>query len=209
MQKTNNLNINTRTYWDSVYGTPEKRQGYANTGTDLAVPGAQQTKRFKETLKYIKDGDRVLDIGCGVGVFTKLAKATYPNCEVWGTDISSRVIADDMAESPEIIYHHQYIGRQDKVPSDYFDVVFCGETIEHLDDPAVLFQDAARVLRRDGQLIITTPLQESFQSPEHVFFFDYEDVEQLYQTNGFSFKWFVYLPDMEHLYVIYAIGRKL
>lgn len=41
--------------------------------------------------------------------------------------------------------------------NDVFDVVFCGETIEHLIDPDHLLDEMHRVLKPGGLLILTTP----------------------------------------------------
>lgn len=207
MKRNNPLNINTKTYWDSVYGTEEKRRGYADTGTDQAVHGMQKTKRFERALQEVKADDRFLDIGCGVGVMTSLVKNTYPMCEVHGVDISQKAIDDNKKEHSGIEYKQGYIGELD-YPLDYFDVVFSGETLEHLDDPSTLLKEAHSFLKTGGKLIITTPLQDAIQSEEHTWFFTQQDVEQLYLNNGFKRIEFVYLPDMEHLMVIFAIGHK-
>lgn len=216
MQKTNNPNINTRTYWNQVYGTPQKRAQYAAQGTDKPITtpdgmhhAAVKTNRFTKTLEYIKPYDAVLDIGCGVGVFTRLVKETYPMAEVWGTDISDQAIADNRKEHPDIQYRTARVGYQDGVPQDHFDVVFSGETLEHLDEPSDLFRDAYKALKKGGLFILTTPVEDRIRSEEHTWTFTHEDIEQLYQDNGFAWPAFVYLPNMEHLLVIYAVGRKL
>lgn len=208
MKKTGNFNINSKSYWNFVYGGKEKRTAYDIHGTDKCTHEKNDTKRFSTALTSVKPGDRVLDMGCGVGTFTKLVKKTYPTCEVWGTDISSTAIEDNLKENPEIIYKHEYIGFQDKLPRDYFDVVFCGETIEHLDEPEEAFREGFEMLKSGGKLIITTPKEDRIQSEEHVWFYTHEDVEKLFLEAGFNEVEFKYLPDMEHLLIIFAIGTK-
>lgn len=208
-------NINTRTHWNGVYSDDLKREEYKAAGTSRMfyngnnMFSTDKTQRFIRTLEEIKDGDKVLDIGCGVGNFTKLVKKTYPNCEVWGTDISDVVIGANNLADPDIKYIHQWIGHQIYVPDDYFDVVFCGETIEHLDQPESAFMDAYRVLKTGGRLIITTPNQDHIKSDEHVWFFEKENIKKLYEDNGFEKVEFVELPDTEHLFVIFGIGIKV
>lgn len=166
------------------------------------------TKRFITALTFVNNGDKVIDFGCGVGVFTKLVKETYPDCEVWGTDISDQAIEDNKKENPDINYHHAYIGDQKFLPKEYFDVVFSGETIEHLDEPETLLQEAYSALKQGGKLVITTPLMDSIRSDEHTWFYEKEDIEKLYKENGFTDIKFVDLPDMEWSLVIFAVGTK-
>ena len=87
-------------------------------------------------------------------------------------------------------------------------MVFCGETIEHLEDPKWLFKDAYRVLKDKGRLIVTTPETDRIQSPEHIWEFNHDDVENLFMNSGFKKVEFEYLPRLEHLVVIYAVGYK-
>lgn len=207
MKATGNKNINTKEYWDGVYGTPEKRKGYADTGTDQATLPAQKTARFTRTLEEIKNGDKVLDIGCGVGVLTQLVKKTYPDCEVYGVDISSQAIEDNKKENPEIYYSQGTVNNL-SFDNEMFDVIFSGEVLEHLDDPQVLLTEGFRLLKDGGKMIVTTPLMDSIHSPEHTWFFTQEDVEEFYIKAGFKNIKFVYLPNQEHLMVIFALGTK-
>lgn len=207
MKKTGNPNINFKSYWDDIYETPKKRELYSCTGT--SVEGSTPiNQRFEKALGFIKDGDKVVDMGCGVGVFTTLVKKAKPLCEVWGTDISQKVIDANRGVS-DIVYRQQYIGAQSALSPDYFDVVFSGEVLEHLDDPNDLFRDAKRVLKQGGKFILTTPVGEMISSPEHVWAFEHEDIEKLYLSNGFKKPEFVYLPKLEHLLIIFAVGEKL
>ncbi len=210
MKKLLEDNINTRTYWNTVYGSLDKRSEYASQGATWTAVGEKNiapTYRFTETLSRIDDGQKVLDIGCGVGVFTKMVKTTYPNCEVWGTDISDQACHDNTMEMPSITYLNRTVGDISDLPTD-FDIVFSGEVLEHIDDPSQLFKDAYSVLKPGGRFILTTPNGGAVVTPEHMHEFAHEDIEQLYIENGFDVPRFVYLPDMEHLLVIYAIGVK-
>lgn len=215
MKKLTNDNINTREYWDSCYGSELKRTQYAAQGTCADVTSVRvedtvvnTTQRFYRALEEVEDGDTVLDIGCGVGVFTNLVFRNRPGCEVWGVDISAKAMHDNTLENPYIKYIEQVVGNLDKVPKNYFNVVFSGETLEHLDDPNDLFKDAYSVLKFGGKFVLTTPLTDRIKSSEHTWEFDHEDIKELYTKNGFERVRFVYLPNREHLLVIFAIGFK-
>ena len=45
--------------------------------------------RWFDLLK-VKDGMKVLEVGCGGGHFTNMVKEYFPNCEVWGIDLDAK-----------------------------------------------------------------------------------------------------------------------
>lgn len=196
MKKTGNPNINTKTYWNTRYIDREAYE--VETGSD----------RFIKAIEYINDGDRVLDIGCGIGTFTSLVKDKMPNCDVWGVDISSRAIEQNVKKHKEIDYRQYKIGSKRPFPDNCFDFVFSGEVLEHLDDPKDLFIDAFNALKSGGIFLLSTPNGGSIKTDEHVWEFNQDDIEDLYFSNGFSSVDFIYLPNMLHLLVIMAIGIK-
>jgi ubiquinone/menaquinone biosynthesis C-methylase UbiE len=143
-----------------------------------------------------------------VSIPGRLIRKEKQGCEIWGTDISNEIIEKNKKDKDGTKYFQGTIGYQDFLPSDYFDVVFSGEVIEHMDDPNLLFKEAYRILKKGGKLLITTPLVTSVDSPEHVWYFTKDDVKKLYLDNGFKNVTFKDLPDMEYLMVIFSIGVK-
>lgn len=88
----------------------------------------------------------VLDIGCGnkpyEGIFT--GKITsYTGCDVVQSD-KNRV--DVICPATKLNFDAQT-----------FDTVFSTQVIEHVDDPAKMLAEANRVLRPNGQLILSAP----------------------------------------------------
>lgn len=201
MKKTGNNNINSRRYWDTIYKDDIKREAYLTNETI-----GHKSKRFEYSLKEIKNGEKVLDIGCGVGAFTKMIKTTYPNCTVHGIDISDAVIEANKASNDGCIYSQGYVGRL--ITDRDYDFVFSGEVLEHLDDPKSLFLDAYNALKPGGKFLVTTPVDDHIQSDEHVWYFNHDDVENLFMKCGFYQVRFIYLPHLEHMLVIMAIGIK-
>lgn len=156
----------------------------------------------------VKDGDKFIDIGCGVGIPGRLIKENHKGCELWGVDISDEIIEKNKRENTDIKYFQGYAGYNDFLPSNYFDVVFSGELMEHLDDPNVLFIEAHRILKPGGKLVISTPHENAVTSPEHVWEFTEEDVEKFFTDNKFKNIEYRKLPNMEHLVIIFAVGIK-
>lgn len=213
MKHLDNPQTNTKQYWNYIYGDFWKRAEYDQQGT-LTKEGRvgnmiiRPTARFSTALTYMSNGDKVIDIGCGVGSFTKMAKKTYPMAEVWGVDMSDKAIEDNLKEGPDIKYKQGYVGHLDFLSDSYFDLAFAGEVIEHLDNPDDVFKESYRILKEKGKLIITTPVEDHVCSNEHVWEFNKQDIENLYHKVGFKDVRFVQLPDMEYMIVFFAIGMK-
>lgn len=197
MKATGNPQINTKVYWNYIYTTPAKAVDYWAT-----------TRRFPLVVSLVKDGDKFIDLGCGVGVPGRSIKKEKNNCEIWGVDISDEVIKNNRKDDSDIKYYQGYIGNLKFLPKDYFDVVFCGETIEHLDNPELLFSDAYRILKKGGKLIITTPVENHIDSSEHLWEFTKKDIEDFYKNAGFAEPEFKNLEDLEYMVTFFAVGIK-
>lgn len=199
MKKLQDTNPNTQEYWSTRYKGLKNRKDYeAETGTS----------RFYRAIEEIKPNSKVLDIGCGIGTFCHMAKS-IAQAEVWGVDISEEVIYGNKLESTDIKYFCNVVGDLKDIPKDYFDFVFSGETLEHIDDPNQLFKDAYSVLKTGGKLLITTPDRNKINSAEHVWSYDHDDVKKLFEANGFTKVRFIYLSNGEHLLIIMATGIKV
>ncbi len=98
----------------------------------------------------------ILDIGCGEGDLGVLIRQRLPQVKVAGIDISQK--AADKASKRGIDGRCVNVSEERLPFSDSaFDAVICGEVIEHLFDPDHLLDEASRVLKDRGLLIITTP----------------------------------------------------
>jgi ubiquinone/menaquinone biosynthesis C-methylase UbiE len=197
MKSTNNEQINTKVYWDYIYNTPAKKKEYW-----------QRTSRFFTLVDLIKDGDKFLDIGCGVGVPASIINEKKKDVETWGVDISGDVIEANKKEMPYAKWFQGYAESLKFLPNNYFDVIFSGEVIEHMTDPSHLFEESYRLLKSGGKLVISTPHEDKIRSSEHVWYFDEDDICSFFENAGFNKIDFVKLPDTEHILVIFAVGTK-
>jgi len=109
--------------------------------------------RLEKIEKLVGSQKRVLDVGCFDGfVGERLIKNGN---EVCGLDISEPAVK----KAQERGIKAQVANVEEPWPfaEQQFDVVFAGEIIEHLFDTDKFLQQAKRVLKTNGFLILTTP----------------------------------------------------
>ena len=137
-------------------------------------------------------GKRVLDLGCRSGA---VSRHYAPGNELVGVDVDAGAL--ERAAQHGV---HAVVGDvEEPLPFDdeSFDVVVAGELIEHVRDPQLLAAEAARVLRRGGRLVGSTPnsyrLQGRFRflrgrhpdgDPTHLHFFSPGELREI--LSGFD-----------------------
>ncbi len=99
-------------------------------------------------LAELRDGEEWLDLGCGAGRFLTLAARGV------GVDVAPAAV-DRAREHADA----RLLAGDGTLPLEHgsVDVVWCSETLEHVADTLGLLQEARRVLRPGGRLIVTTP----------------------------------------------------
>ncbi len=119
---------------------------------------------------------KILDVGCGDGHV--LAPFTRGN-EVHGLDVSDRLL--QKAETLGVKTHLADL-EVDQFPfdSDYFDIVVCSETIEHLLVPDNLLFEINRVLKSKGTFILTFP---NVNQPASLLIQTFYDLPPLYSAH--------------------------
>ncbi|MEN3336001.1 MAG: hypothetical protein V7641_5366 [Blastocatellia bacterium] len=99
-----------------------------------------------------RENNRLLDIGCGAGHFLKVA--TAQGWRAHGTEIAASAFEHLSRYGIKAFQGELQAARY---PSEFFDVIYCSEVIEHLLEPLSLLQECARILRPGGLLYLTTP----------------------------------------------------
>lgn len=101
-----------------------------------------QEARFKEIVKNINKGI-IVNLGSEFGLLHSFIKVNFP---------SDKVIGIDIIGDPEI---KQDLNQKINLPDNWVNTVVCGELLEHIDNPLELLREIYRILKHDGNLIIT------------------------------------------------------
>lgn len=142
---------------------------------------------FQKKAMIVHKGDRVLDIGCAMGVFLEEAKKR--GATALGVDISKDAVSYCRKKGLRV---------STAWPTTKFDVICAFEVIEHERDPLAMMRRIHKLLKNGGEAVITTPNHSSFwrklmgkwwvgyTHPEHVVFFDPKSLIELFTRAGFT-----------------------
>tara|TARA_S200000501_G_C20609682_1_gene649707 strand:+ start:60 stop:764 length:705 start_codon:yes stop_codon:yes gene_type:complete len=173
-------------YYDKVY---KKNKG---------IQSAWHHIKFKYIKKKIIKSKSHLDIGCGPGTFLGML-----NKKAIGIDIAKNQI--NYAKKNYTDKKLKFLVYKNKIPlkSKSVDTISLIELIEHIDDEDVnfLLKECRRVLKKDGELYLSTPNYHSLWplleivlnliSPvdykhEHINKFNKKKLKKTLQKNGFK-----------------------
>lgn len=98
---------------------------------------------------------RVLDLGCGGGILTEsLAKR---GAQVTGIDAGVEAIDAAIAHNNrQLPIEYLCLAVEDYDKEEAFDVITCMEMLEHVPNPALIFEQCKRLLKPQGFLFVST-----------------------------------------------------
>ena len=155
-------------------------------------------RRFLTIMDMIKSerNNSVLDVGCSAGIFSvQLAKKSK---HVYGLDTYPRIflLARLLARSENVEEKTSFlVGRCEALQFRYdsFDLILCGEIIEHLSNPELSMTEVRRVLKPGTTLVISTPNEGNLfraflhkflpLTPGHIHEFNIYELRKLVETS--------------------------
>jgi SAM-dependent methyltransferase len=125
----------------------------AHRGLPSYVWRAGQERRFQMVRRWAELRQRrVLDVGCGIGMYTDAFLRETPN--VFGIEIERERALEARARTKHVI---QGPGEELPFADEAFDVVFSHEVLEHVADDRACMREMARVTRPAGRILIFVP----------------------------------------------------
>jgi len=139
------------------------RENQGSRGLDLEWRFRHLLWRQRVLLRrFPPDRKRVLDFGCMDGVFT--LKLQRLGAEAVGYDISREALAQaERFRGPAV---HPTFTTVAPGPGQ-FDLVYCNEVLEHVEDDAAFVGELVTFLAPGGLLVGTTPVGRYFWDPDH------------------------------------------
>ncbi|MFH1629215.1 MAG: class I SAM-dependent methyltransferase, partial [Pseudomonadota bacterium] len=108
-----------------------------------------------DLVRLVPEGvKRVLDMGCAMGGYGRTLKQLYPDIFLTGVELNPIMAQSAGRYYDEIIRCHA----EEANLAETFDLVNCGDFLEHLRDPWRMLKQIHRLLRHDGgYLVISIP----------------------------------------------------
>lgn len=117
---------------------------------------ASKLKVFESYLAALTPKPKTLvDLGCFNG---SLSGRFFPFAErVIGIDVHAQALAEAQKKGIETICFDVASGQQCPLPDGCADVIICADVIEHVIDPRNLMNEAKRLLKPSGTMLLSTP----------------------------------------------------
>lgn len=134
----------------------------------------------------------VVDLGCGNGVLLTELRDAAPGARWAGLDLSRPQVAENNKNLPWATFRDANLEEPFPATFDWlgqFDVAVATEVIEHLDSPGTFLENAARLLRPGGSLVLSTqsgPIRQTEQRVGHRRHYDQREMRELLESRGFK-----------------------
>lgn len=122
-----------------------------------------EKEEYDVAARFIKEGDKVLEVGAGFGAFTKYLH----NVDYTGLEFSEDAIK--MAKEKNITLINNYVENYANEHEDTFDIACHFQVLEHVTHPGKFLEACVKSLKKGGKLIFAVPSNNSFLAdlPNH------------------------------------------
>ena len=138
----------------------------------------RDTHALLDAVARVRPAERVLDVGCGTGMFAARLAARHPAQRVVGVDVSAGMLAEarrTTAAFPNVRFECAPATAL-PVADAAFDVVVTASALHYVRDPGAALAEARRVLRPGGRFVfvehvaaepgsVLRPVQRALRAP--------------------------------------------
>ncbi|HYE22230.1 MAG TPA: class I SAM-dependent methyltransferase [Verrucomicrobiae bacterium] len=156
----------------------------------ITKPGTLRSIHFKKVIDQLLSevsNKKILDAGCGDGVFTKYL--ANQNASVIGVDGSQEMIKIAKAKFPELDFAVTDLLQPMSFPDKSFDFVLANMVLMHLSDIKMFLKESKRVLKQNGTLIFSV-LHPCFNFPTMKLYKSFMDKLLNRRPSGLAFDYF-------------------
>lgn len=117
-------------------------------------------------LQQLTLADRhVLDVGCGTGRWAELVCNRLPHAEVWGLDLSEKMLEHAAVRAQEYPGRMHFThGNSQSLPYEdaSFDLVTCSHSFHHYPDQLTVVKEMRRVLKPGGRVLLVDGCRDTY-----------------------------------------------
>ena len=140
-----------------------------------SVLNSARIQVFTDTISGLGRGLSILDVGCGDGVISE--PITKMGNDVTSIELPGVANLALICKVPSVVAGD---AEQLGFASESFDVVLASEVLEHMWNPQDFLNEASRVLKPEGYLIVETPEgEEGLNYDSHKYYFTVERLRQM------------------------------
>lgn len=182
------------------YYKAESYISHTNTSKGLISKVYQEVRKFtlKSKLNLINklspQKGKLLDVGCGTGMFLNIAKENGWQVNGIEPDTGARAIAEEINQikiKEEVLNSFQ---------NETFEVITLWHVLEHIHELNATIDWVKERLSKNGSLIIAVPNHESkdaeiyqeqwaaYDVPRHLYHFSQKTIKELFTKHGFELK---------------------
>jgi len=148
---------------------------------------------LKGILRYeIRDASVILDIGGYDGEISYRLKNIFPNLKITVVDIDKSGLKLAREKGLNTLYAQAL---ELPIKDNQVNVVLCLDLIEHVKEDSRLIKEISRVLKKDGKVILTTPMRDGVSFP----FLSKQKIETINKSWGHVRKGYS-LKELEELF---------
>lgn len=128
-------------------------------------------------IKFYTNG-KILDVGCGTGLFLESCK------EAIGVDVNELCVEYCRKKQLEV-FKMDY----DVLPfiDDFVDTIVLDNVLEHISDPVPLIRECKRILNPNGRIIVLVPGSKGYKhDPDHKHYYSKAELRYFLKEHSFS-----------------------